>query len=169
MADIKIILRTPRLILREFIPGDAEGMYLLNNDPDVIRFTGDDPFKSIGEASELIRNYDQYKKYGYGRWTILTESSSEYLGWCGLNHNKDTKETDIGFRLIKSEWGKGIATEAAIACVEFGFNHFGLNKITGKAMKENTSSIRVLEKTGMRFEKEFEAHGGKCIQLCKVK
>ncbi len=148
---------------------DASSIFQLNSDPEVIRFTGDEAFKSVEEAAQLIRDYDQYKKYGYGRWTILSDDPSEYLGWCGLNYNKDTKETDIGFRLLRSQWGKGIATEAAAACLDYGFNQLGLDKIIGRAMKENQASVRVLVKTGMRFEKDFDAHGSKCVQFCKLK
>ena len=169
MNDVKVILRTPRLLLREFIVGDALNMFELNADPVIIRFTGDEPFKSIEEASALIKNYDQYRKHGYGRWTVLEEHSSEYVGWCGLNFNKESGETDLGFRFKRNAWGKGIATEAATACVNYGFNELKLAKIIGRAMKENRASIRVLEKAGMLFEKEFDAHGGKCIQLCKLR
>jgi len=167
--DTKIIFKTPRLILREFISGDAVNMFELNADPTIIRFTGDVTFRSVEEAKALIQNYDQYKKYGYGRWTVIDDSSSEYLGWCGLNYNKDSNETDLGFRFKRHVWGKGIATEAASACMVYGFNQLKLSKIIGRAMKENKASIRVLEKTGMRFEKEFDAPGGKCIQLYKAK
>jgi len=104
--DNKIILKTLRLILREFIPEDATNMFELNADPEIIRFTGDEPFKSIEEAKALIQKYDQYKKYGYGRWTVIDDSSSEYLGWCGLNYNKEANETDLGFRFKRSAWGK---------------------------------------------------------------
>ncbi|CAN5198298.1 GNAT family N-acetyltransferase [soil metagenome] len=169
MHNSKIILRTPRLILREFIVEDALNMFELNADPEIIRFTGDEPFKSIDEAIALMKNYEQYRSYGYGRWTVLEELSSEYVGWCGLNFNSESGETDLSFRFKRNRWGKGIATEAAIACINYGFNELKLSKIIGRAMKENRASIRVLEKTGMQFEKEFDAHGGKCIQLCKQK
>ncbi|MEJ0055425.1 MAG: GNAT family N-acetyltransferase, partial [Bacteroidota bacterium] len=169
MADSKIILRTSRLVLREFIAADAADIFRLNSDPEVIQFTGDEAFKSVKEAAELIQNYDQYKKNGYGRWTVLLEDSSEYIGWCGLNFNKDSKETDLGFRFLRNHWGKGFATEAAAACLHYGFSQRALNKIIGRAMKENRASIKVLEKIGMQFEKEFEAHGGMCIQLCKIR
>ncbi|NOT75496.1 MAG: GNAT family N-acetyltransferase [Cyclobacteriaceae bacterium] len=169
MSEPKVIITTQRLVLREFLPSDAKFMFDLNSDPEVIRFTGDEAFKTINEASNLIREYDQYKKYGYGRWTILSKDPAEYLGWCGLNFNRENKETDIGFRLSRNYWGNGFATEAASACLDFGFNQSGLKKIVGKAMKENRNSIHVLEKIGMQFEKEFEAHGGKCVQFIKLK
>lgn len=164
-----IVIQTPRLLLREFIPEDATHMFLLNSDEEVIRFTGDKALKNVDEARTMIENYDQYIKYGFGRWTVSLESSQEYLGWCGLSYNESSKETDLGFRFLRQHWGKGFATESALACIQYAFSDLGLIKIIGRAMKENNSSIRVLEKAGMRFENEFEAHGGKCIQYCITK
>lgn len=162
----KTVIQTPRLILREFIPEDAAYMYLLNADEEVIRFTGDVAFENVDEARILIENYAQYTRYGYGRWTLTTRDTQEYLGWCGLNFNEDSHDADLGFRLLRVHWGKGFATEAALACIQYGFGHLKLSKIIGRAMKANAASIRVLEKVGMQFENEFESHGGICFQYC---
>lgn len=162
MAEDSVVIRTPRLTLRNFAVTDAADMFEMNNDPDVIRYTGDDPFESIEAAEKFIVGYDAYKRTGCGRWTVLFDG--KYVGWCGLNFNHDIKETDLGFRFLKKYWNKGIATEAAGACIEYGFRELGLKKIIGRAMKENVASIQVLRKVGMKFEKEFEAHGGKCVQ-----
>lgn len=67
---MKIILETPRLVLREFLETDAEDMFRLNNDPEVIRYTGDPPFQSVVEAISFIKGYNCYEKFGYGRWTV---------------------------------------------------------------------------------------------------
>jgi ribosomal-protein-alanine N-acetyltransferase len=162
MVKDSFVIRTPRLTLRNFDVMDAGDMFEMNHDPDVIRYTGDDPFESVEAAKKFIVGYDAYKRTGCGRWTVLLEG--KYAGWCGLNFNHDIKETDLGFRFLKKYWNKGIATEAARACVEYGFSELGLNKIIGRAMEENVGSIHVLQKVGMKFEKEFEAHGGTCVQ-----
>lgn len=145
--------------MRNFELEDAEYMFQLNADPDVIRYTGDEPFTSVEEARSFILNYDRYTKYGYGRWTVIHAETLSYIGWCGLNYNEDIDETDLGFRLLKKTWGHGYATEAASACLNYGFSQLGLKKIIGRALIENTLSIRVLTKLGMKFEKKFEAHG----------
>ena len=152
--------------MREFRDEDAVGMYQLNSDPDVIRYTGDDPFASIEAAREFIWSYDAYAKTGCGRLTILLKDTMQYAGWCGLKYDSDSSETDLGFRLHKKFWNKGYATEASLKCVDFGFMELGLYKIVGRAMQENKASINVLIKVGMTFEKEFEAHGGICVQYC---
>lgn len=155
--------------MREFQLEDAEGMYELNNDPDVIRYTGDDPFASIEATRDFIRNYDAYRKFGTGRLTLLLKETSQYIGWCGLKYDPNSADTDIGFRLLKKFWNKGYATEASLRTLEYGFNDLMLKKIIGRAMRENIPSIKVLKKIGMVFEKEFEAHGATCVQYCTYK
>ena len=74
----------------------------------------------------------------------------------------ELNEVDLGYRFFKKFWGQKIATESALACIEYGFNTLGLKRIIGRAMKENIASIKVLEKCGMHFVKEieFDEHPG---------
>lgn len=151
-----VVLETNRLILREFDGQDAKALYLLNLDPDVIKFTGDKAFNDIEEASVFIKNYRQYQEYGFGRWAAINKETNEFIGWCGLKYSKELKEHDLGFRFFKRNWNKGYATEAAKACIKFGFNTFKIKQILGRAMKENQSSIKVLIKSGMQFSHNYE-------------
>jgi RimJ/RimL family protein N-acetyltransferase len=150
------ILKTNRLTLRQLTTDDAESFYLLNNDPEVLQFTGDKPFADVAAARVFLEGYDQYQKYGVGRWAVIRKEDSVFLGWCGLKYTPETNEYDIGFRFFKHYWNKGYATEAAKACLDYGFTVLGLNVIIGRAMKENTASIKVLEKIGMAFYKDFD-------------
>lgn len=154
-----IKLETPRLILREWTQNDAEPMYRLNLDPEVIQYTGDVPFTSIEEAALFLAQHDNYIKYGFGRWAVVHKETNQFLGWCGLKYIEELNETDIGFRFFKSQWNKGYATEAASACIHYGFEKLNLQEIIGRAVKANTASIRVLEKIGMTFYKEQSFHG----------
>lgn len=149
------ILETERLFLREFSILDAQHLFDLNSDAAVIEFTGDKAFVSIVEAEKFIKNYNQYQKYGFGRWAVILKFDSQFLGWCGLKFSPDLDEVDIGFRFHKRFWNQGFATEAARACIEYGFQKFNLKSIIGRAMSENKSSIRVLEKIGLTFDKNF--------------
>src|SRR5690349_8624290 len=112
-----ITLQTSRLILRQFMEKDAQFFFELNNDPDVIKFTGDEAFKNVEESKALIRGYDQYKKYKTGRLTVLLKETCELLGWCGLKYNPENGQTDLGFRFKQINWNKGYATEASRACL----------------------------------------------------
>lgn len=153
------ILETNRLYLREMTPDDAEQAYLLNLDPEVVKYTGDVAFKSIDEAKTFLENYNHFKKYGFGRWAVIDKTNDEYLGWCGLKYSEDLDEFDIGFRFFKKHWNKGYATEAAKACLEIGFDKFGMKTIVGRVMKANIGSIKVLEKIGLRFDRTFNFDG----------
>ena len=149
---MKFIIETDRLLLREFILDDAEKFYQLNLNPNVIKYTGNAAFKSIEEAKSFLENYNDYKVNGYGRWAVINKESNEFIGWCGLKYGELENETDIGFRFFEEEWNKGYATESAVACLKYGFEVLKLNRIIGRAMKENTASIKVLEKIGLVYE-----------------
>jgi RimJ/RimL family protein N-acetyltransferase len=152
---MKIILETTRLYLREFIHSDGFHFYHLNNDADVVKYTGNASFNSLGEANDFIKNYSDYKQNGYGRWAVCLTETNEFLGWCGLKYEEDTTEIDLGYRFYKKHWGRGYATEAAKSCVNYGFSKLKMNKIVGRASIENTASIEVLKKCNFKFNKQF--------------
>jgi ribosomal-protein-alanine N-acetyltransferase len=152
------ILQTDRLILREFEISDAEKIWELNSDPEVIQYTGDAPFDSEDQAREFLVEYNDYQENGYGRWAVIEKKTHEFIGWCGLKLNEDGV-VDIGFRFFKKVWSLGYATESAQACLDYGFNTLMLDEIIGRAARENTASIRVLEKLKMTFWKEGASHG----------
>ena len=154
-----LVLETERLLLSEFSDADAPGMFELNSDPLVLQYTGDLPFDSIEAARLFIEQYDQYRKNGFGRWTVRLKNSGEYLGWCGLRRADPGSEVDLGFRSLRRYWNKGYATEAARACVQYGFDTLGLGRIVGRARRDNHASIRVLEKIGMRFVQDIDFEG----------
>ncbi len=139
--------------MRHFESSDAEALYLLNLDPEVMRYTGDEPFKSVEEAADFIRHYDQPLKYGVGRMAVIESGTGEFLGWCGLRYSPDSGELDLGFRFFRKHWRRGFATETARACLGSGFGAPGLREILGRAMTGNKPSIRVLEKIGMTYRK----------------
>lgn len=153
------ILETERLYLREFDVSDAKYFFDLNEDFDVIKYTGDKSFVSFQEAEKFIKLYNHYKEYQFGRWAVIRKSDSQFLGWCGLKFSPKKNEVDIGFRFFKKYWNQGFATESAKACLKFGFEKFNFKRIVGRVMFDNKSSIKVLEKIGLVFEKEFDFDG----------
>ena len=165
---MKKIIETERLYLRELNVNDAESFYRLNLDSDVLRYTGDEPFVNIASSKEFLENYDHYHKYGFGRWAVINKANEEFLGWCGLKFTEEQNEYNIGFRFFKNEWGKGYATESAKACIDYGINKLKLTEIIGRAMKENQASIRVLEKIGLKYDKDFDFEGNKGV-IYKIK
>lgn len=156
---MKLIAETNRLILREFSALDAEGFYRLNLDPEVIRYTGDVPFDSVKEASDFIRAYTEYRQHGFGRWSVLDKVSGQYLGFCGLRRDPLSQSVDLGFRLRKSAWGKGIGYEAARASLKVGIEAYGVTDYVASAMACNLASIYLLEKLGFTLTDLQDADG----------
>lgn len=87
---------------------------------------------------------------------MIEKSNNKFLGWCGLKYDQNLDKTDIGFRFFEEHWNKGFATESAKACLDYGFENLNLKTIIGRAMSENLASIKVLEKIGLSFDKEFD-------------
>lgn len=149
---METLFSTARLHLREMVPDDAGNAFRLNSDPEVVRYTGDGPFDSIEATRAFLAAYPDYRLHGIGRWAVVRKADGAWLGWCGLKRHPNG-EVDLGYRLLRAHWGQGYATEAALACLERGFAHHGLEWIIGRVARENLASVRVLEKVGMYYWK----------------
>ena len=165
---MNIVIETDRLILRTFTLEDVLLIYELNLDPDVIRYTGD-PIKDIEHAKQVLEQtiIPQYALYNHGRWAVHIKPGLEFIGWCGLKARPERKEIDLGYRFQKKAWGKGYATEAAYACLKYGFEKLHLQRIVGRAMPENTGSLRVLEKCDMQYvgEEVVDGHPARTYEI----
>ena len=155
-----VVIETDRLLLRRFTEDDAPLLYELNLDPEVIRYTHD-PMTDVEHAKKVLNEVilPQYVLYDHGRWAVHLRSNLEFIGWCGLKYLSETNEVDLGYRFMKKFWGNGYATEAALACIEYGFNKLNLHQIVGRALPGNLASIKVLEKCGMKYLHEEVMHG----------
>lgn len=151
-------METERLILRRFTLDDAEAWLPLISLPDIIRYTGDVPARSVDEARELLRTRPlrDYAVHGYGRMAVIEKSSGRLVGFSGLKYLDDLREVDIGYRFLADCWGKGYATESAGALMAQGRREHGFRRIVGMAHPDNAASIHVLEKLGLRFERLLE-------------
>ncbi len=150
---MKVILETDRLLLREYVEDDAEAFFQLNSDPEVLRFVPDKGLLNVEQARQILIDHPiaDYRKYGFGRGACILKSTGEQIGFAGLKYLEELGEVDVAFRLMRTHWGQGLATEAALASVRFGFSDLGLKRIIGLVMPENIASVRVLEKTGLRY------------------
>jgi len=149
-------LETQRLFFRELITSDADAMFELDSNPEVHRYLGNSPVTSIEQVHAAIVNIrEQYEKNGIGRWAAILKETGEFIGWAGLklerNVNGREQFYDLGYRFIQKFWGKGYASEAAIAFVNYGFNVMKLEKINAYADADNAASRTVLEKAGLKF------------------
>jgi RimJ/RimL family protein N-acetyltransferase len=151
---------TPRLFLRHFTKEDAPFIYKLNSDPEIVKYVHEPVLENEDQAGKILTNniLPQYK-LNLGRWAIHTKADYEFIGWCGLKYIKETEVYDLGYRLLRTAWGKGYATEAAQYTLIYGLRDLKLKLITGMAHIENTASIRVLEKIGMKFIRDEIVEG----------
>jgi ribosomal-protein-alanine N-acetyltransferase len=151
MNMTEFFLQTHRFRLRPFRSSDAQFMVELNSDPEVIRYTGDGPFDGEDAAKVVVQSLvRQYQERRMGRFLVLDLETGEKVGWCGLKWHPNEQEVDLGYRFFRRHWGKGIATETSLACLDYGFIELGLAKIVAHAEIENAASVRVLEKLGFQ-------------------
>ena len=150
------MLRTERLILAPWTEADCAAFTPIATDPEVMRYiTGGEPWRADQIHEFVTRQVNQFASYGYCMWKLVpVEQLTDLLvGFCGLQPLPGTAEIEIGWWLARSHWGRGLATEAARCVLRDGFERAGLTRIVAIARPENTRSIRVMEKLGMRFEK----------------
>ncbi len=162
MKEIENLV-TERTIMRKLTIDDAKDFYDLNLDEEVLKYTGDKPFENLQASIDFLTNYDQFDKFGVGRLAVIDKATAKFIGWCGLKYSQVKNEYDIGFRFYRNYWNKGYATETSKKCIEFGFNELGIEKIVGRAMKENIGSVKVLEKIGMTFKENFDFEGSEGV------
>lgn len=167
----KIFIETGRLILREIISEDLERMFLLDSNPDVMKYIGVKPVTKLEESVETIKKIrKQYQENGIARWAVIEKESNLLIGWCGLklltepiNGFKNVYE--LGYRFLPEFWGKGYATESGKAVLEYGFDNFNLNQIYACADVDNVGSNIILkDKLGFDSQETFvdDLYGATC-------
>ena len=145
---------TERLYLRPFVSDDLEDFASLNADRDVMRYIVDGEPQTKQQATGRFRAViDHHDKHGFGLCAVIEKASSAFLGFCGLQFLDNTLEVEVGYRLAKRFWGKGFATEAAKASLQYGFEELGLDQIVAVVHPENAASQRVIEKVGLHYVK----------------
>jgi RimJ/RimL family protein N-acetyltransferase len=153
VAALKVI-ETERLILRHLSTGDAEFILRLLNEPSWLRFIGDKGVRTVEDARAYILRgpVEMYSRLGFGLWLVVLKEESASIGICGLIKRDALEDVDIGFAFLPEYWGKGYAFEAACAVLEYGKNVLGLHRIVAITSVDNDSSVKLLEKLGLRFE-----------------
>ena len=154
-------LTTERLFLRHFRPQDDEAMYRIFCDPEVMRFSDGVKDKEWVQAW-LDQCHERYQNWGFGPYAVVDLSNQDVIGYCGLFFFPELDgqaETEIGYRLARSAWGKGYATEAARAVRDYAFNTLGIKRLIALIDPSNFSSVRVAEKIGMKYEKDIMLEG----------
>ena len=148
-------IATDRLILREFVIDDWPAVLAYQRDPRYLRFY---PWtdRTDGEVRDFVQMFlDQQAARPRRKFqlAITLADDDSVIGNCGIRRKPDNDwEADIGYELAPERWGKGYATEAALAIVAFGFEELELHRISSWCIADNVASARVLEKVRMKKE-----------------
>ncbi len=154
------LLYTERLVLRPCSMDDLSELHRHWTDPGVRRFLWDDLVIPVETAEAVIRDsMDSFQTHGFGQWVILQKKENRIIGFCGLRFFEGHADPEILFGVNPEFWGHGLAAEAAAAVIDYGFNRLALKRIYAGADPPNTASFRVMEKLGMKFEKEITLNG----------
>ncbi|TAL05840.1 MAG: N-acetyltransferase [Verrucomicrobia bacterium] len=154
-----ILLETARMFLRELCADDADLIFQLDSDPEVMRFisqgvpTPRETFLQV-YLPRMLSWQGQRPPRGF--WAAHLRAGGEFIGWFHLRPDKITpEEMELGYRLARSAWGRGLATEGARALIEKAFREWGYEKISARTLAVNLASQRVMQKAGLKFEHEF--------------
>jgi RimJ/RimL family protein N-acetyltransferase len=150
-------IETERLLLRPIELDDLDDFVALHAEPEVTRFIR--PLDRATATERLRRDEREWQERGHGMLAIVDREGDAFLGRCGLKHWPQFDETELGWALRSSVWGQGYATEAARACVGWGFSELDLPYLTAMINAENTRSIRVAKRLGLAPMREDELLG----------
>lgn len=155
-----VILETERLILRQFVPGDADALSRVLSDPETMRHYPA-PFDRAAVDGWIRRNLRRYAANGHGLWAMDEKTTGEMIGDCGLTLQEvdGTLMPEIGYHLRRDRWGQGFATEAAVACRDYGFTKMSVDFLISLIRPENVPSRRVAERNGMKVWTETTRKG----------
>lgn len=159
---MNLILETDRLILRPLELSDAEDFFAMDNNPEVHKYLWQNPTQEIAETIKIIESVrGQYEKNNIGRFATVLKETGEFIGWTGIKYiddhieNGNTNFYDYGYRLNEKFWGKGYASEASVAWLDYGFNQMKIDKMNAYAHLDNGASNHILGKIGMSLIENY--------------
>jgi RimJ/RimL family protein N-acetyltransferase len=157
---MEVFLETERLVLRRFTEADVDNLLDLDGDPEVMRFlTGGEPApREVSRDETLPRFLRDYKRFpGFGYWAAIEKSTGKFVGWFEFRPPEGGRpdKVELGYRLSRSAWGKGYATEGSRALIRKGFTELGVRRVVAQTMAVNVASRRVMEKAGLTYVRTF--------------
>lgn len=165
---MKLPIITERLILRKLTEDDVDHIFLLDSNPEVMKYVGASPITKKEESAKMLENIiNQYERNGTGRLAVIEKESNQFIGWSGIKLLTDEVNGfknvyELGYRFLPEFWGKGYATESALASLDLGFNQLNADKIYAYADVDNKSSNHILTKLGFENKGTFLDKGDIC-------
>lgn len=153
-------IETARLRLRPFAPPDLGAVHRMWTEPGMRRYLFDDEVISLERAEEEIAASEaRFAAGGAGLWLAFLAEEEESAGFAGYRCFHEPPELQLLYGFTTPHWGRGLATEVSRAMIRCGFETLGLDRIVASADAPNSASLRVMEKSGMAFEKRLSIHG----------
>lgn len=154
------MIETQRLTLRAFREADATALFELSQDPEVMRYVGDRRVPTLQESWRGVAGMiGHWALRGYGQWAIEERSSGRFIGRAGIINPAGWPGPEVGYLLGKDWWGRGYATEAARAAMEWGFEQVGFDELISLIFAENARSIAVATRLGESLRGETDLWG----------
>lgn len=154
------ILETERLVLRPFIPEDAEFILRLLNEPSFVQHIGDKGVRTLEQSVGYLLDgpMQSYSLHGHGLLRVEIRDTGRPIGMCGLLRRNPVQDPDLGYAFMPEAWGKGYALEAALAVLESSVSGLGFSKILALVAPDNARSIQLLLKLGFRLSESAPTH-----------
>jgi RimJ/RimL family protein N-acetyltransferase len=143
---------TPRLYLRQFTPDDLDELYRIYSDAETMKYLTGVRTREATESA-IHTMLKRWEEHNFGMWAVVHKIDRKIIGRCGLAFLDKTPEVELGYAFDKVYWNQGLATEASFASLNYGFNILKLERIVAIARPENIASQRVIQKVGMKYEK----------------
>jgi RimJ/RimL family protein N-acetyltransferase len=133
----------------------------LLNQPSFLQFIGDRGVRTLDQARSYILTgpVEMYARHGVGLFLVARKEDGALVGSCGLIKRDSLPDIDIGFAFLPDFWRQGYAFEAASAVLAYGQNELGLRRIVAITVQDNLSSIHLLGKIGLAFERRIQLDG----------
>jgi [ribosomal protein S5]-alanine N-acetyltransferase len=142
-------LETERLLIRPLTPDDLAAVHAVFSDPLVMQYIVGGACVLDASRAKLASYIAHQETHGFSKWAVLERVNGAVIGDCGLKVLEDGPDVELGFHVARQYWGRGYATEAASACLNWGFENLDRNRIVAIVDPRNAASVRVLEKIGM--------------------
>lgn len=154
------MIETPRLLIRPWTPDDIPHYQAMSRDVGYTCFSPPGIFlvKDDEEALQKIKTRMKlFDEHRIGKFLMFEKATNEFVGTCGGDffEYEGKKQVELGYRMMLSQWGKGFATESAKALVGYLLNDVKVGTVNGFALHQNQQSLRILEKIGMKYQKDF--------------
>lgn len=151
-------LVTERLRLRPASIDDLAAWLAISRDAETV-WWGERSSTPNDARVNLEKQIANQERHGFSLWAVELRPEGSVIGVTGLQHLADGDEIEVGYRFLREHWGRGYATEAALAAIRFGFDELGLDRIVAVTLPTNVASRRVMEKCGLTFVGNAHVYG----------